>query len=429
MTAFQNFGDRGHFGRGGAPQKLTFGRMFQWAVGIVLTALAGVAWLFAFVTPAHAEGLSGPSSTAADLQPGDGLVDPQPRSDFPRNLLPGFYAWKDGLAERGVKLGFDYIALGQWSNSSVGPGEAAGGMARIFGTVALGQSGHSLTFKLEDRHAIGGQTPPQNFGFDSGALSITGTAFNDNGALLTNLFWTFRDPRGRFTLQAGQIDVTDFLDIYGLVSPYTAFQNLAFNTNPTINAPNPGLGVAAGMRIGPHFYAVGSIADANADPSEPDLTVFDTGETFKSLEIGYSSAPDRIYFDNIHLTFWQSDSASDGARNGDRGVAFSAAWFIANRWMPFFRYGLSEGDAALYERSLSTGVGWYARNTDLAGLGLNWAEAKGFSDTQFTAEAFYRVSISPSLQITPSIQFIANPLLTSAEDDMLIFGLRGRIVF
>ncbi len=40
-------------------------------------------------------------------------------------------------------------------------------------------------------------------------------------------------------------DVTDFVDVYGLVSPYTSFQNLAFNTNPTINAPNQGLGLAA----------------------------------------------------------------------------------------------------------------------------------------------------------------------------------------
>ncbi len=34
-------------------------------------------------------GLAGPSSVAADLQPGDGLTDPQFRSDFPRNVAPG----------------------------------------------------------------------------------------------------------------------------------------------------------------------------------------------------------------------------------------------------------------------------------------------------------------------------------------------------
>ena len=382
-----------------------------------------------FIGPATAQdlGLSGPSSVAADLEPGDGLTDPQFRSDFPRNVLPGLYAWKDGLAEHGVSLAFDYLSLGQWTDSDLGTGEASGGIARFFGTVSLAD-GHSLTFKIEDRRAYG-SVAPQFLGFDAGALSITGTAFNDSETLLTNLFWTYRDPEGRFTVQAGQIDVTDFLDVYGLVSPYTAFQNLAFNTNPAINAPNPGLGIAAGVGLGENFYAVASLADANGDPSAPDTRVFEDGALFKSLEIGYTSGRDRIYFDNVHLTLWQSDESEELGRAEDHGATLSAAWFLDNSWMPFIRYGVSEGTAALYERSLSTGIGWYGRNTDVAGLGLNWAEAKGFDETQFTAEAFYRFSISPGLQITPSIQYIADPLLTPDGTDLTLFGLRVRILF
>lgn len=223
--------------------------------------------------------------------------------------------------------------------------------------------------------------------------------------------------------------MTDFVDVYGLVSPYTAFQNLAFNTNPTINAPNPGLGIAAGARLGTNFYVVGSIADANGDPTEPTFDVFETGETFKSFEIGYTSGADRIYFDNVHITVWQSDEVEDGSRAEDKGAVFSAAWFVDNAWMPFLRAGVSEGAAALYNRSLSTGVGWYRRNTDLAAIGLNWAEAKGFEDRQFTAEAFYRFNISPNFQLTPSIQHVANPLLNPGRDDLTILGLRARIVF
>jgi porin len=394
----------------------------------LLRATAAI-YVCAMVGPAVAQddGLSGPTSVAADLSPGDGLTDPQFRSDFPRNVLPGFHAWKDGLAERGVKLGFDYLALGQWSDSDLGVGESSGGIARFYGTIDAG-TGNSFTFKIENRHAYS-TVAPQFFGFESGALSITGTAFNDSDTLLTNLFWTYREPEGRFTLQAGQIDVTDFLDVYGLVSPYTAFQNLAFNTNPTINAPNPGLGLAAGVGLGPNLYAVASIVDANGDASEPDTSVFEQGETFKSLEIGYTSGRDRTYFDNLHLTVWQSDESEEQGRAEDHGAALSAAWFIGNAWMPFLRYGVSEGTAALYQRSFSTGVGWYGCNTDLAGLGLNWAEAKGFDETQFTAEAFYRFSLSPGFQITPSVQYIAKPLLAPDQDDLIIVGLRGRIFF
>jgi porin len=224
----------------------------------------------------------------------------------------------------------------------------------------------------------------------------------------------------------GQIDVTDFLDVYGLVSPYTAFQNLAFNTNPTINAPNPGLGLAGGLRITDHIYAVASIADANGDPTNPGFDVFRTGETFKSFEFGYMSNQNRIYFDNFHLTLWHSDAAANGTRAEDYGAAFSAAWLFENKWMPFFRAGISRGSAALYETSVSGGLGMYTRQTDLAGIGLNWAQAAASTGDQFTAEAFYRLTMSQNFAVTGSLQFIANPLLDPSQNHILFAGLRGR---
>ncbi len=389
----------------------------------IVVVLLSLSW----VTRAVAQGLSGPSSVEADLEPGDGLTDPQYRSDFPRNIAPGWFSWKDRLAEDGFRFNIDYLALGQTTDADLGAGEAASGIARFYGSWQATEQG-ALTFKVEHRHSYT-DVAPQFLGLDGGALSITGTAFNDNGLLLTNLFWNQRAADGSWTLQFGQIDVTDFVDIYGLVSPYSGFQNLSFNTNPTINTPNQGLGIAGGVRLGSNFYAVGSIADANADPSDPDFDVFSDADLFKSLEFGYTSGFDRIYLDNIHLTLWHADAAEDGSRAEDYGGAFSAAWFVENKWMPFFRAGASKGTAALYERSVSAGLGYYGRNTDLAGLGLNWAEARGIEGSQFTLEAFYRFSISPGFQITPSIQYISNPLLNPDQSSIALFGLRTRIVF
>lgn len=393
------------------------------------TRFPTIALLFCLISgSALAQGLGGPSSVQGELDPGDGLTDPQYRSDFPKKIAPKYFAWKDRLAkEHGFRFNLDYLALGQSSNADIGAGEASGGTARLYGNWQATENG-SLTFKIENRHAYG-SVAPQNFGFDGGALSIMGTAFNDNGTMLTNLFWTQRAADASWTFQIGQIDVTDFVDVYGLVSPYSAFQNLAFNTNPTINAPNPGLGIAGGVRLGSNFYATGSLADANADPTSPDAKVFSHGNLFKSLEIGYTSGFDRIYFDNIHLTLWHADAADDNSRTEDYGAAFSASWFINNQWMPFVRAGVSQGTAALYDKSVSAGIGYYGRNTDLAGLGVNWAEAKGIPGSQATMEAFYRFSVSPGLQITPSIQFINNPLLNPGQSSITVLGLRARVVF
>ncbi|PSL21580.1 carbohydrate porin [Shimia abyssi] len=382
-------------------------------LGMVLCAASGGAW-------AQSGGLNGPSSVAADLAPGDGLTDPQFRSDFPQNVVPGWFAWKDGLAGNGFKFNLDYLSLGLSSDGSTG--DAAGGIARLYGSWQATENG-SLTFKIENRHGYG-SPDPQNMLLGQGILSIPGTAFNDNGSLLTNLYWTQRAEDGAWTFQIGQIDVTDFLSIYGLVSPYTAFQNLAFNTNPTISAPDQGLGMAFGARLGKNAYVVASVADAMGDPSEPDFDVFDHRRLFKSVEIGYTSGFDRIYFDNVHLTLWHTD----GKAAEDYGAAFSGAWFIDNKWMPFLRAGTSKATEALYKNTVSGGIGYFGRNTDLGGVGLNWSEAANGQE-QMTAEVFYRFSVSPGLQITPSMQFIHDPIGSTTGRDITLFGLRARMVF
>ncbi|MEP1929917.1 MAG: hypothetical protein ABJI96_20265 [Paracoccaceae bacterium] len=117
---------------------------------------------------AIAQGLGGPSSVQAELQPGDGLTDPLFRSYFPVNIAPGYFQWKERLAEKGFRFNFDYLALGQTSNSDLGEGEASSGIFRFYGNWKATEN-ESLTFKIEDRHAYG-TVAPQNFGFDSGAF-------------------------------------------------------------------------------------------------------------------------------------------------------------------------------------------------------------------------------------------------------------------
>lgn len=184
------------------------------------------------------------------------------------------------------------------------------------------------------------------------------------------------------------------------------------------------------MWLGDTVYAVGSVADANADPSDPGFDVFEHGKLFKSLELGITSTRDRIYFDNVHLTLWHIDAdVSKGRPRDDYGASFSAAWFVDNTWLPFLRAGVSDQGSGLYKRSLSTGLAYYGRKTDAADLGLNWAESATSTQTQFTAELFYRFSLSSGLQITPSIQVIDNPLDSPGLGTVTVLGLRTRLVF
>ena len=228
------------------------------------------------------------------------------------------------------------------------------------------------------------------------------------------------------------MDVTDYLDVYGHINPWTSFQNLSFLTNPTIPAPNHGLGAAFGAMATDNFYVVGGLADTNGDPTEPGDwfdTFFSDNEYFYHLEVGWTTSKDRIYFDNIHLTGWYADDRVNAGVESGKGLALSASWFVNDTWMPFFRAGYSDGGGALMEATASAGVGYYFKETkDLFGFGLNWGRPpQSGLDDQYTAEIFYRLQLTQNMALTPDVQLIIDPALNPQESSIWVLGLRARL--
>jgi porin len=111
-------------------------------------------------------------------------------------------------------------------------------------------------------------------------------------------------------------------------------------------------------------------------------------------------------------------------------VAFTAQRFICDKWLPFFRAGYADGDAALMQTTFSTGLGLLRENKDLAGIGLSWGSpADGSLRDQFTSELFYRYQLTQFLAVTPDVQLIVDPALNPDEDVLALFGTRLRAAF
>ena len=358
-----------------------------------------------------------------------------------RGLKP-YFDWKGRIKEQhGLAFGSDYTVLYQAANKSPGEDDAASGILRLFGTwTALGRgTGNtgSLVYKIENRHKLGTNIVPQDLGFEVGYAGLTAAPFSDIRWALTNLNWQQKFKAGRVSFIAGVVDATDYVDIYGLTNPWTQFSNLAFLTDPTIPVPNQGLGAVVGAMATANVYVVVGLADANGDPTDPGNafeSFFNDNEYFKHVEVGWTSSQKRIWFNNIHLTAWQSDERARAAVPEGSGWAFSFAHFINEKWMPFVRAGASDGGgSALWERSLSTGFGYYMKKrSDLLGLGLNWSRPSGKTFTpglrdQYTAEFFYRIQLSQNFAITPDVQLLIDPALNPAEDQIWIIGVRARL--
>jgi len=379
----------------------------------------------------------GPGSVGSMLREDNELKQPLLRLRVLDDIFKPWFEFKNKVKERtGLSFGTDYTSIYQVATKSPGEDDTAGGIWRIFGNWTLlgkesGNTG-SIIFKVENRHGLGTNISPQGFGFNLGYIGLTATPYNNFGWGLTNLYWQQKLFEGRFSFIVGIVDVTDYLDIYGLINPWTSFSNLAFSTDPTIPVPNQGLGAAFGAMITNHIYLIGGIADTNGDPTDPFEnfdTFFEDNEYFTHIEIGLTTSQDRIYFDNVHLTFWHSDERESLAIPSDWGVAFSASKFINDSWMPFLRGGFSDKGTGVVKDSISTGIGYYfSGSTDLVGLGLNWGNPSDSSlDDQYTVELFYRFQLAQNIAITPDIQFLFDPALNPEENFIVVFGIRARI--
>ena len=346
---------------------------------------------------------------------------------------------KERLSASGVNVALDYSSLYHGANNVL-PGsddDAASGMLRFYGSWHLSGEGKdtgSLVWKVEHRHEYT-DTAPNNFLFGAGALGLSSPPFSDQGTRVTNLYWKQKLNDGTATVTAGLLDVTDYLDVYAVASPWTGFLNFAFSTgSTTIALPNDAaLGVAAGSMLGDNFFIIGGITDMESDPTDPLQTLdtfFDKRNHFKSIELGWTSSQDNIFMDNIHVTLWDADESEQLNQAADSGVNVSASKQYG-QWLPFVRAGVSDKGSLLgIDKSVSAGFSYYGLGNPNHNLGvaLNWADA-GANDDQVTFETFYYMKVTPFLEITPDIQVIQNPALNPQEDQVVVVGLRTRLIW
>ncbi|WOJ95560.1 carbohydrate porin [Congregibacter brevis] len=382
--------------------------------------------------------LTGPEQVTSRLE-----IDAEvPGALINSEWLGDYFAWKKTVKERtGLSFGGDYSNVFLSASDSLGEDSASGGMYRLFGSWDLtgdsATNGGSLVFKVEHRHAYGNDIPPSALGFETGYTGFYVAPFSDQGTRLTNLYWRQRFADGRWALTAGFVDVTDYLDVYSLASPWTGFMNLAMSTgSASIPVPNEGLGVAIGGYVSDTVYVIAGFADTNSDPAEPGETVdsfFDEAEYFKHVEIGWNPNAETAFLDNIHLTLWQVDERVEvGEPDGwGANISFSTSPFD-NEFTTFVRGGYAEDGGSLLELSLTTGFAWQTvSGGNQLGVAYNWGRPNETTwgpelDDQQTVEAFYRIQLFKEFALTPDIQYVKNPANNPEEDDLWIIGLRAR---
>jgi porin len=384
--------------------------------------------------------LAGPEQVENRLHIDSNQVTPLFPSEFGRR----WFDWKERLVEEnGFSIGGDYSMAYLNATESLGADDAFSGMYRLFGSWEVASDGQgnsgALIFKAEHRHAYGSNIAPGSLGFETGYVGLHLPPFSDQGGRLTNLYWRQRMKGGNLVFVGGFVDVTDYVDVYMLASPWTGFFNFAFSTgSASIPVPNEGLGLALGGYVNDNLYVVGGFADLNSDPTDP-LEGFDTffsdHEYFKHLEIGWNDTRETAFLNNVHLTLWHVDEMEAAGNPDGWGANLSWSRQFTDEWMGFVRAGFADDGGSLLETSVSVGGAWQTvPGGNQLGIAYNWGEPNESTwgpdlSSQKTLELFYRIQLFKEFAITPDVQYIRDPALNPDADDLWVLGLRARLAF
>ena len=425
--------------------KRTRPRIFNWvSLLLAISILPGIAR--AEGPAIDVEHSSVPSFGGPDSVSGQLTDDEIPRGTWTGvNILKSYNDWKARLRkDHGISLTVDYTAAILGATETMGDYDyGSGGAARFFGSWDLvgRESGNTGTFvwKVENRHRIS-DIPASQVASEAGYAGLALPTLSNIGTRLTNLYWKQLLREGRLEIIGGMLDTTDWVDVYALASPWTGFFNFSLATgSATIPVPDDAtLGVYVNAMLTENVYIIGGLSDSNADSTDPFNgfdTFIDDNEYFKTIELGWTTAKERFYLDNMHLTLWHVDEREKAGVSEGWGASFSYAKSYDEKWMPFLRGGYADDGGSLLQKSLSTGVGYHFRDEiSLLGLGFNWGQPN--EDTygaslkdQYSTELFCRLQVAENFQLTPDVQLVINPALNPTADESWIFGLRGRLIF
>jgi porin len=371
---------------------------------------------------------------------------------FELSFLKPYYDWKEQILEKyGYTYALDYYPIYLKASDRL-PGtddDAASGVFRFSGFWQLmgrdGGTSGTLVYLAEHRHRYTDSTPGA-FALESlGYAGFIGIPFTDEGGdwHLTNLYWNQEWENG-FGLAAGFIDVTDWVDVYALTSPWTDFYNFVFSIGAaTMDLPDDAaLGLGAGGWLTDSVYLIAGLEDLNSDPTDPFEgfnTFFNDHEFFKHIELGWAgSGRDQYYLDNLHLTLWHADKREEIGVEDGWGAFLSFSHTLKNKWLLFARGGFAEDGGSLLERSVSIGGGYAPAGIGTPGaghqlgFGANWGRPNDALfgadlDDQYALEFYYRLQVTKEISITPDVQLLIDPALNPEEDTVWVFGLRARL--
>lgn len=357
--------------------------------------------------------------------------------------LKPWYALKAGLDKNyGVKFGLSYTTLYQKTDDNFGPeDDAASFDFDISGTwTFLGRDTDSPTmlgFNVLWRDKFGGGIPPQVLFTQYGSLYSGAAPFGEEDLAIGELYIQ-KKFKNVFGFRVGQIFPITAYDFFPFKNFRSDFLDFNHVTNATIPLPGNGLGAFVQYRPLPRVMLRLGVHDANADLQKSGFDTYDD-ELFTIFEVGYDTGllpriPGGPPQGHVHLSLWHQDEREDAGIDDGWGIAGSVVQRFG-RFTPFLRYGYADvnaGGPTSARHMVNAGLvidNIFGQDKDRIGIGYTWSDpADRTLDDEDVIDAYYRVQLTPQIQIGPTLEVIFDPVRNPDEDTVFVWGFRTRVV-
>lgn len=352
--------------------------------------------------------------------------------------------WKKGLDEKyGLRFLLEWAALYQRATGTFGTeDDAAGYDLELNGTwTFLGKDSPTysmLGFGVFKKKPINTELTPLTLFTQYGSLYPGGTAYGDDD-LVVGEFWYQQRIKYKYGFRVGYIFPLTAYDYFPFKNYRTDFVDQNNVANTAIPLPLQGLGGFLMYKPTENLFFRYGVHDANADPHEPASETL-VGELFSIFEIGFDTnivarQEGKPPAGHVHLSVWHQDERKELGISSGRGFTITASQQL-EQFHPFIRYGYADVDAngptfAKQMWSAGTAVdNIFGQSKDRIAVSYSWT--KPIDDTknnQSAIDAYYRIQLTPQIQIGPTLGIVFDPVDNPDEDTVYVGGLRTRLYF
>ncbi len=329
----------------------------------------------------------------------------------------------------------------------------------------LGIKGATLFMHAEGRWSKSGGIDEPSVG---SAFGVNADAGLRRAADITELWYEQSMLDGTFLLRLGKMDLTGGFECSGCPVAFDTsafandetrqFLNGALVNNPTIPFPDYALGAAGYYNPIEWWYLSAGAVDAQNDARETGFStafheedyffyIFETGVTpTLSSAHGPLQGAYRVGLWNDPQPKGHSDSTRDYRDDigfylsGDQMLTKENAELEDSQGLgTFFRYGYADGKRNDITHFWSAGFQYLGlldgRDEDVLGAGFaqgvfsNAASTSYTEDYESVLELYYGVQVTPYVNISPSVQYVANPGGDETTRDAVVLAVRAQMIF